>query len=143
MSCFGFHTAYLLVTTSYTYLFLVRVIKSQSMITFGLFRLPAYELVKVSDTLTNYAITLLMNSNSVDEVIIKVMYQNLDEVKGQADLKGFYSGTIQVSNPLVGDHLYTQNVAYNRSLSLPIITCQLSSAPYKTSQKADPKSGHV
>jgi hypothetical protein len=83
-----------------------------------------------------------MNPNSVDEAI-KIMYQNLDERKGQADLKGFYNGTIQVSNPLVRDHLYTQNVAYNRSLSLPVIACQLSSTPYKTSQKADPKNGHV
>jgi hypothetical protein len=41
VDCFSFYTAYLLVTTSYTYFFLVRVIKSQSMITFGLFRLPA------------------------------------------------------------------------------------------------------
>jgi hypothetical protein len=84
-----------------------------------------------------------MNSNSVDEATIKIICQNLDEVKGQADLKGFYNGTIQVSNPLVRDHLYTQNVAYNRSLSLPVIMYPLSSTPYKTSQKADPKSGHV
>ena len=51
----------------------------------------------------------------VDEATIKAMYQNLDEVKGQADLKGFYNGTIQVSNPLMRDQLYTQNVAYNPS----------------------------